>query len=46
MIGIGAIRLLSLVCLLMWIIASILRYTGYLNFTVVKLEVFFSSDYR
>ena len=32
LIGIDAIRRLSLVCFLMRIIASFLRYTGYLNF--------------
>ena len=32
LIGIDASRQLSLVCLLMGIIASFLRYTGYLNF--------------
>ena len=32
MIGTDAIWLLRVVCLLMWIIGSFLRFTGYLNF--------------
>ena len=32
LIGVNTIGLLSLVCLLMGIIASFQRYTGYLNF--------------